>query len=96
MAKKANFTVRVELHNADSKDYENLHEKMENAGFERTITAGGIVYRLPNAEYSISSNESTDEIRNLARNTAKKVKPNPSVLVTKSDGTRRWSGLKED
>ncbi|MBD2814238.1 type V toxin-antitoxin system endoribonuclease antitoxin GhoS [Xenorhabdus sp. Flor] len=92
----ANFTVRVELHNASSSDYENLHEKMERAGFERSITTeNGTVYHLPDAEYSISSDKSTDEIRDLAHDTAKKVKSNPAILVTKSNGTRRWSGLKE-
>ncbi|OWO82435.1 DUF2622 domain-containing protein [Photorhabdus luminescens] len=92
----ANFTVRVELHNANSSDYENLHEKMESAGFERTITSeSGKVYHLPDAEYSISSNKSIEEVRNLARDTAKKVKANPSILVTKSDGTRRWANLDE-
>ncbi|AOM40407.1 type V toxin-antitoxin system endoribonuclease antitoxin GhoS [Xenorhabdus hominickii] len=91
------FTVRVELHNAISKDYENLHEKMERAGFKRTITTkSGKVYRLPDAEYSISKDKTTDEIRDLAHDTAKKVKSNPSILVTKSDGDRSWSGLSED
>ncbi|KER01564.1 type V toxin-antitoxin system endoribonuclease antitoxin GhoS [Photorhabdus temperata] len=92
----ANFTVRVELHDANSKDYEKLHEKMENAGFERTITTtSGKIYHLPDAEYSITSDKSTDEIKDLARDTAKKVKSNPAILVTKSSGTRRWSGLDE-
>ncbi|WP_337927194.1 type V toxin-antitoxin system endoribonuclease antitoxin GhoS [Xenorhabdus griffiniae] len=93
----ANFTVRVELHNANSKDYDRLHEKMENAGFERAITTeSGRVFQLPDAEYSISSTKSTQEVCDLARDTAKKIKSNPSILVTKSNGTRRWSGLDED
>ncbi|KNC93757.1 type V toxin-antitoxin system endoribonuclease antitoxin GhoS [Trabulsiella odontotermitis] len=93
----ANFTVRVELHNASSNDYENLHERMEAADFSRTITTtSGEVYHLPNAEYSYSGNKTIEYVRDLARDTAKRVKPNPAILVTKSDGTRRWSGLDED
>lgn len=90
----AMFTVRVELHNADSNDYENLHQEMEAAGFSRTITTtSGEVYQLPNAEYSYTGDKTTEQVRDLASDTAKKVKANPAILVTKSDGTRRWSGL---
>lgn len=93
----ASFTVRVELHNADSDDYANLHKKMEAAGFSRTITTtSGEVYHLPNAEYSYTGNKTTEYVRDLARDTAKKVKANPAILVTKSDGSRRWSGLDQD
>ncbi len=93
----ASFTVRVELHNADSDDYENLHQQMEAAGFSRTIvTTSGEVYHLPNAEYSYTGNKETEYVRDLARDTAKRVKANPAILVTKSDGTRRWSGLEQD
>ncbi|WP_416778325.1 hypothetical protein ACNFJN_08995 [Xenorhabdus budapestensis] len=51
---------------------------------------------MPDAEYSINSDKSTEEIRDLALDTAKKVKTNPAILVTKSNGTRKWSGLDED
>ena len=34
----ARYTVRVELHKADSDDYETLHECMEEEGFLRYIT----------------------------------------------------------
>lgn len=91
------FTVRVELHNADSDDYENLHQRMEAAGFSRTITTqSGEVYHLPDAEYSYTGDQTTEFVRDLARDTAKKIKANPAILVTKSDGTRRWSGLDKD
>ncbi|HEJ7916149.1 type V toxin-antitoxin system endoribonuclease antitoxin GhoS [Serratia nevei] len=93
----AMFTVRVELHNADSDDYENLHQQMEAAGFSRTITTtSGEVFHLPNAEYSYTGNKTTEDVRDLARDTAKRVKAKPAILVTKSDGSRRWSGLDQD
>lgn len=93
----AMFTVRVELHNADSDDYENLHQQMEAAGFSRTITTtSGEVFHLPNAEYSYTGNKTTEDVRDLARDTAKRVKAKPAILVTKSEGSRRWSGLDQD
>lgn len=90
------FTVRVELHNYKSDDYEQLHEKMLNAGFVKTITAdnSGVTYDLPDAEYSYISNETKQEVGRKAYDIAKSVRSRPSVLVTKSAG--RWfSGLKE-
>jgi len=90
----ASFTVRVELHSAVAKDYENLHSKMEAAGFSRQITAdSGVVYHLPTAEYDYShSSMTTADVRDKAAAVAQTVKQNPAVLVTKSDG-RSWQGL---
>ncbi|MGA7313803.1 MAG: hypothetical protein WBX22_07495 [Silvibacterium sp.] len=39
----AQYTVRVELHKANSDDYENLHEYMEHEGF---IHLGQIVFQI--------------------------------------------------
>ncbi len=48
----AKFTVRIELRDSSSADYDKLHERMEAKGFSRTITTSlGNTYRLPNAEY---------------------------------------------
>jgi hypothetical protein len=33
-----NFTVRVELHDAESSDYDALHKAMQAQGFSKTIT----------------------------------------------------------
>ncbi|WP_287790900.1 DUF2622 domain-containing protein [Atlantibacter sp.] len=92
----AKFTVRVELRDSKDADYEDLHKKMESAGFSRTITITdtGETYNLPNAEYLFESEETIDDVGSLARDTASKVKPRPKILVTKSKG--RWvSGLDE-
>ena len=53
----ARYTVRVELHKANSDDYDNLHGFMEQEDFIRYIVNGndGLKYRLPTAEYNISS-----------------------------------------
>ncbi|EOC9629683.1 hypothetical protein [Enterobacter ludwigii] len=85
----SNFTIRVELHNADSDDYDVLHKNMEAKGYSREITANGKTYQLPSAEYVCTKNLTATEIRDEVLNIAKKVKPSPDVLVTKSDG-RAW------
>lgn len=57
-------------------------------GFSRTITTSlGNTYRLPNAEYIYSSkNEDKESVADLAESVASKVKKNPGVLVTESNG----------
>jgi hypothetical protein len=44
----AQFTVRVELHQAEWTDYEQLHAAMEQKGFSRQIASDeGKVYHMP-------------------------------------------------
>jgi len=92
----AAFTVRVELHKADSDDYDKLHEKMEADGFSRTVASDdGATYHLPTAEYSYSHPTMTArEVASKAHAVANAVKPKPAVLVTKSAG-RSWQGLEK-
>ncbi len=90
------FTVRIELHNANAEDYNKLHKAMEADGFSRTITANdGTVYHLPTAEYDFEhASMSSGDVRDKAGAVAKKIKSDPAVLVTKSAG-RAWRGLDE-
>jgi hypothetical protein len=92
-----NYTVRVELHNADEDDYENLHAEMEGRGFVRWIAGkGGSKSRLPTAEYNLAGTSiQRDDVLRLAGEAANSVKPNPTpwIVVTESAG-RTWSGLK--
>ncbi|MFH7926296.1 type V toxin-antitoxin system endoribonuclease antitoxin GhoS [Enterobacter roggenkampii] len=91
------FTVRVELHNHQPDDYEELHEKMLAAGFIKTIADedSGKTYKLPDAEYNYISDEKKDEVAQKAYGIAKTVREKPSVLVTKSAG-RSWINLNLD
>lgn len=91
-----NFTVRIELNNPKDEDYEDLHEKMENAKFNKTIkSSDGVIYKLPDAEYDYSSStETTEDVLDKAYDIAKSVRSGPRVLVTKSNG-RMWRGLKK-
>ena len=97
----ARFTTRVELHGADGEAYETLHEEMESRGFTRFIEdEKGHKYQLPTAEYNLDAAATTEQVRDLAVQAAIRacalhnLNKEPWVLVTKADGSRRWSGLK--
>lgn len=87
------FTTRVELHDADAADYEELHEEMRTRGFTRTITSGdGTTYQLPTAEYNFEGSAERSDVLRKARAAAASVKESYEVLVTESNG-RTWWGL---
>jgi len=89
----ARYTVRVELHRADSDDYDLLHEYMEAEGFLRYIVDGDdIRHRLPTAEYNISSSGDKDAVLKRAKQAASQTNKKYMVLVTVSDG-RTWYNL---
>lgn len=92
----ANFTVRVELHEASDGQYEELHAEMESRGFVRWIEGKNGKKKLPTAEYNLVNSALTrDEVLAKAEAAADAVKPSPKpwILVTDSRG-RSWSGLK--
>jgi hypothetical protein len=89
------FTVRVELHGADGKEYETLHQSMARYGFRRTIRgvdARGAThdYVLPTAEYDHQSTSTSAEVRDLAKRIADSVRTGAWVLVTQV-ADRAWS-----
>jgi len=91
----AQFTVRVELHDAKWEDYERLHAEMEGKGFSRLIKAdNGKTYHLPWAEYDGIGNLTNSQVRDIARAAANSIGRRNAVLVTESNG-RSWVGLEE-
>jgi hypothetical protein len=89
----AQFTVRIELHEAQWTDYDALHAAMEQKGFSRLITAdNGQTYHLPWAEYNGSGNLSSAQVRDIARDAANTTGKNNAVFVTEAT-TRAWIGL---
>jgi hypothetical protein len=89
----ANFTVRVELHQATYADYEALHAAMEKQGFSRFIAAdNGQTYHMPWAEYSGSGSLSTVQVRDIARSAANTTGKSNAVFVTEAQ-SRAWVGL---
>ena len=91
----AQFTVRVELHDAKWEDYERLHAEMEAKGFSRLIKAdSGKTYHLPWAEYDGAGNLTISQVRDIARAAADSTGKRNAILVTESSG-RSWIGLEE-
>jgi hypothetical protein len=89
----SSFTTRVELHQANYQDYENLHAAMSAAGFSRLITSDdGVTYHLPTAEYDRSGNFTKSEVLAQAKAAANSTRKSNAVLVTESAG-RTWNGL---
>jgi hypothetical protein len=89
----ANFTVRVELHQAQRSDYESLHAAMEQKGFSRVITGDdGRTYILPLAEYNGSGNLTSEQVRDIARTAANTTGKKNAVFVTEAV-SRAWTGL---
>ena len=71
----ASFTVRIELHNANRENYEELHEQMATQGFKNTITSdSGASYYLPPAEYNFEGSATRDQVLQGAKSAAASVK----------------------
>ena len=91
----ANFTVRVELHQAVLVDYQRLHVAMEQKGFSRQITADdGSAYHMPWAEYNGSANLTSSQVRDVARQAADSTGKQNAVFVTEAV-SRAWIGLSQ-
>jgi hypothetical protein len=89
----ASFTTRVELHNANSVDYTDLHSKMEAQGFSRSIKSDqGATYHLPTAEYDYVGNVTREQVLEKAKAAASKVKSSYAVLVSEATA-RVWHNL---
>ena len=89
----AQFTVRVELHDADGDDYDTLHAAMKNEGFSRFIKSdGGSKYHLPTAEYTREGELTRKQVLDSAKSAAAETGKEAGILVTESNG-RSWSGL---
>jgi hypothetical protein len=89
----ANFTVRVELHNAEWADYERLHAAMELKGFSRQITSDdGQKYHMPWAEYNGTGNLTSAQVRDTAREAADSTGKQNAIFVSEAV-SRAWIGL---
>jgi hypothetical protein len=90
------FTTRVVLYdNATWSEYDKLHKEMAARGFTDEITSDdGIVYKMPDAEYDYSGNDTIEQVHAKAKAAASAIKTNNAVFVTESV-RRRWHGLKE-
>jgi hypothetical protein len=87
----ADFFTRVELHDADSDDYETLHAAMRDRGFSQAIIGhdGKTKRILPTAEYHKTSDESCIAVRNQAHEAAETTGLKHIVLTVKAE---EWAG----
>lgn len=89
----ANFVIRVELHNATSKNYEDLAKNLAAIGIVDTIFGSdGRRYKLPPAEYYYTGGATLQHTHDLVTGVASKIVINYAVLVTESNGCM-WRGL---
>lgn len=80
------FFIRVELHGANSEDYEKLHAQMESHGFSQTYAEKNStrVFQLPTAEYFFSTLSVTVTTQSLVEKVvgiAQKIRKDPDVMV---------------
>lgn len=89
------YTVRVELHQASTLDYVNLHKAMQNAGFTRYIRDSvGALYELPVAEYRFEGVSDINTITNSAKAAAATTGRLYGVFVSETTQAM-WYGLKK-
>jgi hypothetical protein len=92
----ANFTTRVELHQANSQDYDMLHAAMQREGFSRNISStDGRWYQLPTAEYDCGGTFTIEHVQNCALAAAKSTGKAHGVFVTETTTKRLFTGLIE-
>ena len=97
----AKFTVRVEMYTPREDVYQELNLKMKEQEFDSTMGIQEKRFVLPRGEFSYeSAGADTKEVLEkgtlIARTVAFHFKlPEPSLLVTKADGPRRWHHLGE-
>ncbi|HGJ5882367.1 hypothetical protein [Arsenophonus sp.] len=79
----AKYMVRVELHDADSKQYEILHERMESLGFYRTLMSdNNRLLKLPDATYQGDTSITAKDICNQVNRIAHPLSyGSPSIIV---------------
>lgn len=90
----AKFTVRVELYDAESSDYDVLHKEMELRRFTRTVRVQGVEYYLPDAEYGYDGELTKKAVYQEAKDAVDRTKRAAGIVVTKSDGGRYFGGLR--
>ncbi len=90
----ANYTIRLQLVEKPGEEvYEDLHTRMETGGFLRTISGvnpqgAKVTPNLPHGTYYGSSDATSQEVRDWAKNHAKEAWGKSLVFVAQ---TSTWS-----
>ena len=85
--------TRIELHDADSNDYETLHSEMKEKGFDKTIKNNdNKEYHLPNGEYYFNepiqkhpTKKDYEIVLERAQSAAEKTKKKFSIITSRAD-----------
>ncbi|WP_141211449.1 hypothetical protein [Rhodoferax sp. TH121] len=88
----AKFTIRVELHDAQAKDYATLEKALAAKNITDVITSDGVKYKMPPAEYQCHGELTAAQVRDIAVAAAESTGKKHAVLVTES-ASRAWVGL---
>lgn len=81
----AYFMTRVELHDANAQDYDQLHAAMEDKGFSRLIeTREGQWFQLPPAQYHLSSSLSLEQVLESAKKAVATTRKRYGICVTEA------------
>jgi hypothetical protein len=77
----ADYLVRVELFDASNADYERLHEKMKNIGFNRYVHFNdGTAHHLPTGSYIGDKSGPSESIRDSVSSLANPLSTKPAAV----------------
>jgi hypothetical protein len=92
----SNYIARVELHSADSEDYEVLHSEMEKRGYARTVLGSdGFTYELPTGTYVIRDTSVTVDGALRRAVEAANATGNKNCTIVADWKVAAWQGLRE-
>lgn len=88
----ANYLARVELFDADSAQYEELYEKMDNYGFSKyVITDDGKTYELPTGTYLGDRTEGVAVVRKYISSIANPLSSKAASVFVCSFDEGHWN-----
>ena len=90
------YTIRIELLDAQSKQYDALYEHLNAVSItDRLTDADGNDYLMPPGEYNYEGLDPLKTVLSTVRSAASKVAKNYRVLITEAAG-RTWFNLEKD
>ena len=89
------FNTRIELHDANYQDYEDLHSNKAQEGYKTSIRSdNGTTYHLPTAEYNLIADCTRDEAIEKTKRAAQKTGKRFAAVVSEYTGCS-WVGLEQ-
>jgi len=89
------YFARVQLNgNPTAEQYQTLHKRMSDIGFETKIQTANGIWELPHATYAANNYLNANVASNAVKKVADSVVPNSHVLIT-SGAEFQGDGLKK-